>query len=156
MTAVIVPLNGYLNSTIKRLCNITKLAKRRRLHISNEDEAGATVIAADAAKRKLLFAKKTTGTASCLIIDINHLEKCSIKKEYNSIGAGELKTKKLHQFLKSIFFHLVFKNGSGSLSLPLFDARKDQQENIEQLEAQASKWEAAVSKLLSTATIQRA
>ena len=156
MTAVIVPFYGYLNSRIKRLWNITKLAKKRSLNISNQDEVGANVIGLDVAKRKLLYAKKTANTSSCLIIDLNNLERCTIKKEYNSINAGELKTRKLHHFLKSIFLHFVFKNGSGTLSLPLFVSQKEQEVNIEQLEAQAKKWESIVSKLLPIPIRERA
>ncbi|WP_018614660.1 hypothetical protein [Segetibacter koreensis] len=148
MTTIIVPFSKNLNSRIKRLWNITKLAKRRSFDISNKEEVGGNVIALDVAKRKLLYAKITPHTSSCLIINLNNLEKCTIKKEYHSINAGELKTKKLHQFLKSIFLHFVFKNGSGTLSLPFFDARKEQQVNIEQLEAKAKKWETIVSKVL--------
>jgi hypothetical protein len=149
MTTIIVPSCGYLNSGIKKLWNIAKLAKKRSLQISNEDEVGDNVIALDVVKRKLLYAKKTPETSSCLIIDLNNLEKCTIKKEYTSINAGELQTKKLHHFLKSILLHLVFKNGSSAVSLPLFDGQKEQQGNVEQLEAHAKKWETLVTKLLS-------
>lgn len=156
MTTIIVPFAGFLNSRIKRLCNITKLAKRTSLTISNQDVVGANVIALDVVKGRLLFAKKTPDTSSCLIIDLKNLETCSIRKEYNSINAGELKTRKLHHFLKSIFLDLVFKNGSSAVSLPLFDSKKEQQDNIEQLEAKAKKWATIVSKLLPTQIRERA
>lgn len=148
MTTMIVPFYGYLNNKITRVLNINKLAKRRRSGFSRGDEVGANIIALDLPKRKLLYVKKASGTSSCLIIDLNNLERCTIKKEYNSINAGELNTKKLHQFLKSIFLNLVFKNGSPAVSLSLFDAQKDQQNNVEKLEAQAKKWKTIVSKLL--------
>jgi hypothetical protein len=153
---MIVPFYGYLNNRIKRLLNINKLAKRRRLNFLSQDEVGANIIALDLPKRKLLYVKKAPDTSSCLIIDLNNLEKCTIKKEYNSINAGELKSKKLHHFLKSIFLNLVFKNGSRTVSLPLFDVRKDEQDNIEKLEAQAKKWKSIVSKLLPNQIRERA
>jgi hypothetical protein len=156
MTTIIVPLYGYLNSRIRKLWNITKFAKRRRLNISKQDEVGGNFIALDVIKRKLLYAKRTPGTSSCLIIDLNQLEACTIRKEYSSIDAGQLKTKKLQHFLKTILLNLVFKNGAGSLSLPLFDARKEQQVNIEQLEAKAKKWESLVSKVLPLHKRERA
>ena len=148
MKTIIVSFYGYLNSRIKKPWNITKLAKGRCLNISNQDEVGPHVIALDMMKRKLLYVKTTPTASSCSIIDLNDLEACSIKKEYNSIDAGELKTKKLHHFLKSVFLNLVFKNGSRTVSLTLFDAQKEQPGNIEQLEAKAKKWESIVSKLL--------
>lgn len=156
MTTIIVPFAGFVNSRLKRLWNITKFAKRRRLTISNLDEMGSNVIALDVIKRKLLYAKKSCAASSCMIINLNNLAGCSIRKEYSSINAGELKSKKLHHFLKTVFLKLVFKNGSGGVSLPLFDAQKEQPDNIEQLEAQAKKWEGIVSNLLVARITERA
>jgi len=156
MRTVIMPVAGFLNSRFKRLCNISRLARWARLNITNQDDVGANVIGLDITKRKLLYAKKTPGASSYLIIDLNNLESCSIKKEYSNINAGELKAKKLHQFLKSVFLKLVFKNGTGAVSLALFDAQKESPENLEQLEAQARKWENLVSKLLPVPFEERA
>jgi len=156
MTTVIVPMFGFLNNRFKALQNISKVARLRRLSLSNSDEVGENFIALDVVKRKLLFAKKTSPISSCLIIDVNHLKACTIQKEYRSINAGELKTKKLYHFLKNIFLHLVFKNGSRSLSLPLFDVDERQQVNIEILEAKASKWENLLSSMLIAPAVERA
>jgi hypothetical protein len=146
MTTIIVPFYDYLNGRIKRLWNITNIAKRRSLYFSSHDEVGSNVIAVDVNKRKLLYLKKASNTSSCLIIDLSTLEKCSVRKEYNSISAGELKTKKLHHFLKSIFLHLGFKNKAGAITLPLYQVEKDSNEDIIQIEAKARKWETIVSK----------
>jgi len=156
MTTVIVPMYGYLNRKIKGLLNLEKIAKTRSLHFSSEDEVGTNVIALDARKRKLLYLKKAPDISSCLIIDLNNLVSCSIRKQYDSINADELKTKKLHDFLKSIFINLSFKNGSGTLSLPFYDAQTDKQEDVEEAEAKAKKWETIVSKLKPVQIRERA
>src|SRR5690349_20226125 len=101
MTTIIVPIHGYLKSRFKNLFSITRLARLRRLNLSNSDEVGLHFIALDAVKRKLLFVKNTPAVSSCLIIDVNHLKACTIQKEYRSINAGELKSKKLYHFLKN-------------------------------------------------------
>ncbi|GEO07813.1 hypothetical protein [Segetibacter aerophilus] len=154
MRTIIVPLYGYLNSRIKKLWNLTKFAKKRSLHFSSHDEVGANIMALDVLKRKLLYAAKTPGTTSCLIIDLNDLQACSVKKEYSGIAPGELKSKKLHHFLKSIFLNLVFKNRT--VSLRLYDAKKQQQGGVEQLETQAKKWQRDLSKLLPVHMKERA
>ena len=66
----------------------------------------------------------------------------------SNINAGELKTKKRHHFLKSVFLKLAFKNRTGAVSLAMFDAQKESSDNPERLEPQARKWENPVSKLL--------
>lgn len=156
MTTVLVPFYGYLNNRIKKLWNLTKIAKRGSFYFSSQDEVGANVIALDTQKRKLLYLKKTPGSPSCLIIDLNNLEKCSVKKEYNSIIAGELKTKKLNHFLKSIFLNLGFKNCSRTVALPFYIAETDSQEDVLQVEVKAKKWETIVSKLLPIQIRERA
>ena len=149
MTTIIVPFHEHSNGRVKKFWNITKLAKRRSLSISNHDEIGTNVIALDMAKRKLLYANTTPGTSTCLIVDLNNLEKCTIKKEYSSINAGDLMKAKLHHFLKRIFLQLVFKNRSGTISLPMFEAQHEQNSNVEQLETIVKKWETIVTKLLT-------
>ena len=76
--------------------------------------------------------------------------------EFNNIHAGKLGTRSLHHYLKSIFLNLVFRNGSESVSLPLFDAMKQKKPNAEQVVAKAKKWEITISKLLSGLTMKPA
>jgi hypothetical protein len=154
MTSIVVPFTA-LNSRLKRFCNLTKFAKKIKLNISTQDEVGSNFIALDIVKRKLLYANRTLNSSSYLIVDLSKLKACTIRKEYNPIDAGELKTKKLHQFLKRVFLKLVFKDGSKAVSLPLFDAQKEGQQNIEHLEIRARKWENLVSKFLPVQIGQR-
>lgn len=156
MTTNIVPFYGYLDSRIRRVWNITKIAKKRSLYFSSPDEVGANVIAVDVQRRKLLYLKKTTKASSCLIIDLSTLENCSVRKEYNSIDAGELKNKKLHNFLKSIFLNLGFKNNSNRIMLPLYEEETDRYEDVIQVEAKAKKWETIVSKFRPVQIKERA
>ncbi len=148
MTTIIVPYDTYSNGRIIRIDNLAKLAIKRNLKITNKDELGSNVIALDEARGKLLYAATEPGTASCLILDLNKMESCTIKKEYNSIAAGDLLKNKLHHFLHRIYLKLVFKNRSGSVSLPILDSKKQATENVEQLEKLASKWQKIVAKLL--------
>jgi hypothetical protein len=60
-----------------------------------------------------------------------------------------LVTNALHQYLKSIFLNLAFRNGSETVSLPLFNAWNQKQVHVEQLVEKAKKWEIIISKLLS-------
>jgi len=156
MTTIIVPVYGFLNSRIKRLFSLAKVAKEQRLNFSNLDEVGSSVIAIDPTKRKLLYLKSAPDTSSCLIVDLNNLKECTIKKQYNGINAGDLNKRKISDFLRSIFLNLRFKNDSAPVTLPLYDAQKDKHDDVEQLEVQATKWERLVSKLLPVPIRERA
>jgi hypothetical protein len=146
MTTIIIPFYGYLNSRINKLWNITKIAKKRRLNFSNREGIGSNVLAVDEQKRKLIYLKNTPNTSSCLLIDLSTLDRCSVTKEYNSIPAGYLENKKLSHFLKNILLNLSFKNNSKKIILPLYQAEKDNGEDVIQLEAKAKKWETIISK----------
>ncbi|MES2645872.1 MAG: hypothetical protein V4717_03265 [Bacteroidota bacterium] len=148
MTTIIVPFDSYSNGRVIRIENLSKLAVKRNLTITDKDEVGTNVIALDETKGKLLYAATEPGTASCLILDLNKIESCTIKKEYKSIAAGELLKNKLHHFLHHINLKLVFKNRSGSVSLPILDPKKQVTQNVEQLERLATKWQKIVASLL--------
>jgi hypothetical protein len=155
MTTIIVPLYGFLNRSIKRLFNLAKVAKERKLHFSNFDEVGSNVIAIDTRKRKLLYANKSPDS-SCLIVDLKNLQECTIKTQYDSINAGDLNKKKMSDFLKSIFLNLRFRNGSPPVTLPLYDVQKNNGHNVDLLETKAKKWRALVSNLLPDTLTRRA
>ena len=156
MTKIIVPLYGFFNSGIKRVLNLDKIAKEQRLNFSTFDEVGAGLIAIDPLKKKLLYLKNAPDTSSCLIIDLSNLRECTVKKQYGGINPGDLNKRKLSDFLRSMFLHLRFKNDLASVSLSLYEAQKDKQHDIEQLEAKAKKWETIVSKLLPVQIQERA
>ena len=148
MTPIKEPLHEYSNKQVKRILNFIKQTRRNSLSVLKQDETGSHVIALDEEERKLLYANNTPGINTCLIADLNELEKFTVKKEYQSINAGDLVKKKLHQFIKRINIQLVFKNRTGIISLPVFDAKQDQKKNPERLEIVVSKWETIIRKLL--------
>ena len=148
MTTIIVPFDGYTTGSINTTWDLERIARKRKLAITSPDEVGTTILALDAAKRTLLFAKKDAAKARCLVIDLNNIDRCSIKKEYESINAGELKYKKLFHFIKRICINLGVRNSSRNVSLSLFDSSRDHRGNVEIIETKAHKWMAIVSKLL--------
>ena len=118
-----------------------------------QDKLGASVIALNADKNQLLYLTKAPESASCLVIDLNNLNGCSITKEYNNIKPGDLKKNKLHKFLKSIFLNLRSKNGR--VKLTLFNALHDAPADAHLLESKARKWQKIVSKYLKTKKLHK-
>ncbi len=156
MTTVIVPLLKYFNKKFKGILNITGFAKERKLSFWKQEEFEGNIIALDVRTRKLFYMRRSNKKQACLIIDLNNLHSCTIKKQYNSINVGDLKHKKLDDFLKTIFLNLRFKNSNCEVPIPFFEAQKDRQENIEHLEAKAQQWKLLVSKMLPIQLGERA
>ena len=153
MSTIII--HGYLNDKFKKLWNIVRSAKKS-LWMSHKSMTGARAVALDIQKRKLFYLKTTSGSSSCLIVDLNNLEKCTLKKEYSNIDAGQLKVNKLHLFLKKILLNLKLKNSTGIVTLTLYDAHEDGPANAPEAEASAHKWEVIVSQLKPVAIKERA
>jgi hypothetical protein len=148
MTTTIVPLFTYLNKKIKGAWNMTRFGKDRNLFFSNKDVLSGSVIANDARKRKLLFFRRSDYRQSCMIINLEELENCSVVRQYNEINAGELKHKKLHRFLKSIYLKLHFKNQTQTVAIPFYESGFSSDQDIERLEIKANKWKLILSKTL--------
>ncbi len=149
MVTALVKFYHYVNSSsrIKKIWSATKNTKRNTSSFLSQDDVGVKVIALDAHKRKLLYFKRTANASSCLLIDLRHLEKCSVRKEYNNINAGDLKTRKLQSFIENIFLNIGFKDGSDLIALRLYEAKTDGQQDVAQIEVKARKWEMIVQNL---------
>lgn len=148
MTITIVPLFKYFNKKINGIWNMTRFGKDRNLFFSNKDVLSGSVIANDARKRKLLFFRKSGYRQSCMIIDLEQLDNCSIIRQYHEINAGELKHKKLHEFLKSICLNLRFKNQTQTIAIPFYESSFSNAGDIERLETKANKWKLILSSTL--------
>lgn len=148
MTTLIAPICTYIKRQTKDIQNPGHSLKDKNLSFSKQEEMGENVIALDTKKRKLIYFKKDANKPTFLMIDLQEVFSCTVKKQYKSIDAGALKKHKLGDYLKNIFLQFDFKNGSRKVNLPIFEDEKDRQEDIETLEAKAKDWESIVTNLV--------
>lgn len=147
MMTTIIAKYGSLNNSIKNaFAFINKVAKERKLYFSKFDEVGSKILAIDNTKMQLLYTDGLPGS-SCLFVDLNELQECKTRKQYEGINAGDLNKKKISDFLKSISLNLRFRNGASPVDLPLYESQDNYRGNVEQLELKAKKWTALISKL---------
>ena len=148
MTTIIVPIVNYVNKKIGGVWNMTRFGKDRNLSFSNRDVLGKSVIALDNRKRKLLFFRQSEYRQSCLIVDLNNIDSCSIYRQYNGFNAGSLQKHKLHTYLTHISLFLRFKNMERNIVIPFFESHYNNEEDVVRLEGKAHKWRGIISKLL--------
>ena len=146
MTTIALPLNTNANNNFKALLNTEMIAGNKFSEFFIHDDLGKAVIALDPHKNKLLFLPKDSHAFSCLVIDLNSLKQCSVKKEYNTIDAGALTKTKLNKFLKSIFLNL--RGNNGQLALSIYNDQDDEQADVELFEKKAKKWLNILSRFL--------
>jgi hypothetical protein len=156
MATMIVPLYGLLKKRTDAPIKLSRIAKARRLTFSSVLKIGSYIIAVDNIRKKLLYFKNRSHTKTCVMIDLNQVDACSISKQYNSIEAGALNGTKLSVFLKSIYMILRFNKMKESVSIPLYESGKDHTSNLEDLEWQVKTCELTISKLLPPQIRERA
>jgi hypothetical protein len=153
MTTISVPFYKYL--TMKLDVLLKKIAKQRRLLLSNQDSFSGNIIALDSNKKELIYLNPQRQN-SCTIISLQQLSKCSVTKYYHSISAGELAKNKLQSFLKSMFLNLQFNDGSASVALPIYQVQQNTTIDVEKLEVKAKKWQDIICSVLPRTNLERA
>lgn len=147
MTTLIIPLSGYFNRRIGWLRNLRRLAGQLKFFLSKQEETTGMYIALDRVRKRLLYFKKGSRLPKCLIINLAHLDKCAVVKQYDSIAAGEVKKQGLQAYVKAVFLRLRIRNGP-SILLPFYEAQKDRKEDLPQMEHKAKLWCRLASTLL--------
>ena len=99
-------------------------------------------------KRKLLIAEKINGLFRPYFIELNQVSVITVEKIYNSIKAGDLKKRKIGEFLQSIRLQLEFENGENTIVLPFYERAIDDIHNLQWLESKARNWQMMLSKML--------
>jgi|KBSMisStaDraftv2_1062788.scaffolds.fasta_scaffold372701_1 hypothetical protein len=148
MTQIIAPLFQYKKNKVQRSWNMNEFLRKFKLGFSKHDIVGSKFIGLDKLKRRLFYVEQSNDQPTCITINLKDVEGCTIKKQYNNIEAGALKKRKLYEFLTAIFLQVSFKHNSELIDLPIFEKKKDEILNLEELEAKVKAWETTVSELL--------
>jgi hypothetical protein len=149
MTTIILHISHYLKNNFLRLNKLNEqLARKFKLFLYKIDVLGNSLIGLDLIKRKLVYVQQNNKKTKGIVVDLQNLESCTVKKQYDSIEPGGLKTKKLHEYLKTVILEFRFINDSRVVVLSFFERQKDKMLNILELEAKAMEWERTISNLL--------
>jgi len=127
---------------------LNKLGSMLNLSFSTCAIVGNKIIGLDVAQRKLLIAEKINGLFRPFFIELNKVSVISIQKIYNSIKAGDLKTRRIEEFVQSIRIQLKFGNGDNTIILPFYERTTDGLKNLRWLERKARNWQMMLSKML--------
>ena len=127
---------------------LCKLGSKFNLSFSNYVALSNKIIGLDVLKRKLLVAEKNNGLFRPYFIELNKISVITVQKIYNSIKAGELKKRRIEEFLQSIRLQLEFENGENTIILPFYERSIDDIHNLHWLESKARNWQMMLSKML--------
>jgi hypothetical protein len=145
-------MNNVKKSTTKtRYSEISKLGTRLNLSFSSLLSLGNKIIALDGIKKKLLVLNNSDDVIQNCVIDLDKVSTISLKKNYNTIKAGELKKKGLEKFLESIFLQFEYPEEGKVFSLPFYEQGKNELNNLSMLERNARNWQMILLKMIAPA-----
>ena len=127
---------------------LREIGSKFHLSFSNYVTLGNKIIGLDVIKRKLLIAEKKDGLFRPYFIELNKVSVITVQKIYNSIKAGDLKKRRIEEFLQSIRLQLEFENGENTIVLPFYERTIDDIHNLNWLESKARNWQMMLSKML--------
>ncbi|HEV8504462.1 MAG TPA: hypothetical protein VGQ53_03650 [Chitinophagaceae bacterium] len=104
----------------------------------------------DGIKRKLLVAEKNNESGRPYIIELAKVTAITVKKIYNSIKAGALKTRRIEEFLESILLQFEYANQKDPIVLPFYERKLNEIHDLRGLEKKARNWQMILSKIAIT------
>jgi hypothetical protein len=135
---------------MKQFLHLSEQGTKNELSFSSQEMVGHTIIGLDGIRRKLLLLEEKNGKEFHYTIDLEEIESCTLKKTYHAIKAGDLKRKKIEDFIDSIALQFAFKNRMHyPVSLNFYESSKDSPTELKQRALKAKKWQTVLSKLLT-------
>lgn len=133
----------------RRLYRFSQLVSKKNLNFSGQQIFPDRIMGLDGVNRKLLILHETAeGRVRDMVIDLNEVKSCSLRKYYGTINAGELRGQTLDQYLKKIVLHFEFKDGREAAEVLFYSHDEGGLHHAAQSEQKARDWEAVLSKML--------
>jgi hypothetical protein len=137
------------NSTIDLLKQFSKLGIEYNISFSSQEILNECIIGFDGKHRKLVVLKQCGQFEyDWYIINLDDVLSCYIKKTYRSIKAGELKKKKIEDYLESIILGLEFFDNRTPVEISFYEHAGHKGRKISELDRKAKSWQIMLSKML--------
>ena len=123
---------------------------KNHFRISSQELLKDCVFGIDGINRKLLIVTNQNELFCSSVINLDEIKKCSIKKEYRSIEADGLKSKRLEHYLEKILLRLEFGNGRKDTEVLFYQDSSNPLYEVHKLTNKARLWETMLSKMRSS------
>jgi hypothetical protein len=111
---LLISINNKHNrkAMIKLLKHFSELGTENDLNFSSQEILKNCILGLDGVRRKILVVTRQDDFFGSFIIDLREVKNCTVKKIYGTINVGDLKKKKLEQYLDKIVLHFDQNNNS--------------------------------------------
>lgn len=132
-----------MNNILK---HFSQLGAENTLNFSSQELLYHCVLGLDGINRKILVVTREDAFYSSLIINLNEVKNCTVKKIFATIKVGDLKKHKLEQYLEKIVLHFEL-HGKPSVEIVFYQNSNNHIYESLELEQKAKHWEAILSKM---------
>jgi hypothetical protein len=116
------------------------------LTFSGQEILKDCILGFDGVHQKLLVQKnQDENTFHSIVIDLNEVKECTVKKHYGKINSGDLKKRKLEHFLEKIVLQFAFVNNHPPVEVRFYHHSTNHIFDIPVLEQKARHWQAILS-----------
>jgi hypothetical protein len=134
-----------MNNMLK---HFSRLAAENNLNFSSQEILRNSILALDGIHRKIVVVSKNDDVYTSLLINLNEVKDCTVKKIYGNIKVGDLKSHKLEQHLEKIVLHFELMHKS-PVEIVFYKNIHNHIYETQELEQKARHWEAILSKMKS-------
>ena len=131
---------------------LSELGSRFNLSFSGQLTLSNSIIALDGVKKSLLVFETNKPLNQAYVIELKKVAAITVKKMYGSIRPGELKNKKIDEFLKRIDLQFEYEDNNKTIVLPFYERETDDRRDLQELERYAGNWQVMLSKIAGLQT----
>jgi hypothetical protein len=139
--------NKHKREAMNQLLNqFSRAGTENNLSFSSQELLNNCVLGLDGVNRKILVVTKQDHDYTSLIIDLNEVKSCMVKKMFGTIKADAYKEGKLEQYLEQIVLHFDL-SGKPAVEIVFYKNFENHVYETMELEQKARRWEAILSKM---------
>jgi len=139
--------NKHKREAMNNLLNhFSQLGTQNNLSFSSQELLHDCILGLDGMNRKILVVTKKDDSYGSFIVDLDEIQKCTVKKIYGTIAAGGLKTGKIEEYLEKISLHFELRR-KPSIEIVFYKNLDSHIYEAQELERKAKHWEAILSKM---------
>lgn len=147
ITGLLFAPQQKLKRTMDNLIDsFSRLVMEQGLNLSGQQLLRDAVMGLDGVHRKFILVRKRHQDVETMVVDLDDIKSCSIKKHYGGISRGSLKTNALDHYLERIHLRLLL-HGKPPLELEFYNRNFNKLKELAPLETKARHWESLLSKM---------
>jgi hypothetical protein len=128
------------------LKHFSQLGTENNLSFSSQEVLKNCILGLDGVRRKALVVTREDDFFGSFIIDLEQVKNCTVKKIYGSINVGDLKNRKLEQYLEKIVLHIDLHE-KPPVEIVFYRHFDNHTYETIELEQKAKHWEIILSKM---------